>query len=187
MKKFVCLALIFLMLFSLCACGEHDTVEPEALETDAPESAAPETDVPEKTPEPTETPESTEEPVSVCTVTLTDACATGLNLPEDKICTVDSEGGQILITFYGDAKQVRLCSPVYDDNLNYLGPGDVLWAGGDMPSGSQIGLKVFIPDVFPNVILCYSDGAGNHVYGIFQSGYDGSLMLVGMQKQASLN
>lgn len=32
------------------------------------------------------------------------------------------------------------------------------------------------------VELCYSDAQGEHVYGIFQSGEDGSLLLVKMQR-----
>lgn len=177
MKKFLCLALMLLMLFSLCACGENSTVQVEdpgkSSETETPENTAkPEEEVAE--------PEESEAPASLCTVTLTDADASGFNLPENKICTVDPEGRQILITLSGDAQQVRLCTPLYYDGFNYAGTGTILWNGGDMKSGSQIGLRLYIPDVAPNVVLCYSDAAGDHVYGISDSGLDGSLHLTDM-------
>lgn len=177
MKRILCLALIFLMLFSLCACGEDSTVQVE----DRGERS--ETETPEITAKPEEAaePEESEAPASLCTVTLTDAGASGFNLPEDKICTVDPEGRQILITLYGDAQQVRLCTPLYYDGFNYAGTGTILWNGGDMKSGSQIGLRLYIPDVLPNVVLCYSDAAGSHVYGISDSGLDGSLYLMEMK------
>lgn len=176
MKKFLCLALMLLMLFSLCACGENSTVQVEdpgkSSETETPEETA----APEETPEP----EKSGTPASVCTVTLADADPSGFNLPEDRICTVDPEGRQILITLSGDAQQVRLCTPLYYDGFNYAGTGTILWNGGDMKSGSQIGLRLYIPDVAPNVVLCYSDAAGSHVYGISDSGLDGSLHLTDM-------
>lgn len=181
MKKLFCVVLILGLALWLCACaGEaveeiKDTAPPETevTETPPPESEAIQTPVP--IPSPTPAPEK-----KYVTVTLTDADATGLDLPEDRICVIDEEGMQILITLEGHARQVRLCAPVYDDNLNFLGAGDTLWSGGDMPDGGGIGLRVYLPDVTTNVVLCYTDDMGEHFYGIFQSGEDGSLLLNNM-------
>ena len=173
MKKFLCLALMLLMLFSLCACGNSSSTGEEnpgeSSETEAPEI----TTAPEESPEP----EESGTPAAVCTVTLADADPSGFNIPEDKICTVDPQGREILITIYGDAQQVRLCTPIYSNDGHYVGAGTVLLNAGDMKSGGQIGLRLYIPDVFPNVVLCYSDAAGDHVYGISDSSLDGSLHL----------
>lgn len=181
MKKLAYLLLVFVLVLSLCACGKNaetaeDIKDPSATETELPvtETELPETPAP--APSPTPSPEES------AAVILTDADSTGLQLPEDKICVVDEEGMQILITFKSDAKQVRLCSPVYDDDFNYFGTGDILLAVGNVKAGDELGLRVYIPDVLPNVVLCYSDAQGEHVYGIFQSGEDGSLLLVKMQR-----
>ena len=182
MKKYVYILFVFALVLSLCACGNPETAEdikdPSATETVPPVT---ETEVPES-PAPTPAPAPSPSPEESAAVILTDADSTGLQLPEDKICVVDEEGMQILITFKSDAKQVRLCSPVYDDDFNYLGTGDILLAVGSVKAGDEFGLRVYIPDVLPNVVLCYSDAQGEHVYGIFQSGEDGSLLLVKMQR-----
>lgn len=178
MKKLCCAVLILGLAFGLCACADETSEavkDPGSFKIEMPEIQAPEVEIPAPTPTPTPAPEK-----NYVTVTLTDADATGLDLPEDKICVIDEEGMQILIALEGNARQVRLCAPVYDDNLNFLGTGDTLWSGGDMPEGGEIGLRVYLPDVTTNVVLCYTDDMGEHFYGIFQSGEDGSLLLNNM-------
>lgn len=173
-KALIAVVLILLLVLFLSTCqGNEQTPE----NTEPPETTIPvESRLPAETAAPVQSPE----PETEIEVTLTDADETGLDLPEEKICVVDEEGMQISITLGGNAENVRICAADYDEDFNFRGAGDVLWEGGDMPAGSRIGLRIFIPDTAPNTVLCYTDAAGSHIYGISQSGKDGSLLLLDM-------
>ncbi len=196
MKRFVCILLIFVLLLSLCACGANSSGEVKSRDDGTAEASDSGTvnDIPDGEDNTdgkssVDTPVSSEPQQDICTVTLTDADAAGLNLPADKICVVDASGMQILITFCGDARQVSLRSVGFDGMSEEIGVwlGGVLLDAGNVKSGEQLGLRVYIPDVIPNVAICYCDAQGSHCYGIFQSGKDGSLMLIDLKAEFGLS
>ncbi len=199
MKKFLSILLIFVLLLSLCACGENSSGEVKSRDDGTAEISDSGTvnDIPDgedntdgkSSGTDPDDPVSSEPQQDICTVTLTDADATGLNLPADKICVVDASGMQILITFCGDARQVSLRSVGFDGMSEEISVwlGDVLLDAGNVKSGEQLGLRVYIPDVIPNVAICYCDAQGSHCYGIFQSGRDGSLMLIDLKAELGLS
>jgi len=175
MKRFTAFLLAALLVLSLCACGSSEAPT---------ETEAPVTETPEVTP--SEAPAPTAAAVAAV-VTLTDADKTGFNLPEDKICVLDAEGMKILISFSDDVSAVTLREIVYDDDFNFVATGNIYAAFGNLAANEAVGLRVFIPDVLPNVALCYQDALGQHCYGIFQSGEDGSLLLTDLRTAEGFN
>lgn len=89
--------------------------------------------------------------------------------------TVDAEGEQLCLVTDGIVYDVRLSSVSYMDRFYETAQ---LWACSYMKD-CILQLDVVIPEGMPNLMLSYSDGAGeHHSLLLTQSGEDGSFILV---------
>jgi len=92
--------------------------------------------------------------------------------------TVDAEGEQLCLVAEGTVYDIRLSKVIYDEYY----PGNFyedaqLWACSYM-SDCILQLDAVIPDGIPDLMLSYTDGAGErHSLLLSQSGEDGSYFL----------
>ena len=87
-------------------------------------------------------------------------------------------------TVAGGAQRISLSAEetVYDVKL--YSSERTLWQRNYMTDGEAAELKCYIPDVVPNVILEYRLADGTVITrGVFQSGYDGTILLVEMSDE----
>ena len=59
-----------------------------------------------------------------------------------------------------------------------------LWYAGHLSDGESFCVQTWIPDVVPNLALSWRDAGGEHMKYIFQSGMDGSLILMDGEEYA---
>lgn len=87
--------------------------------------------------------------------------------------TVDEEGQSVILSAEETVYNVKL---MYADSDSVMHP---LWIRNYLTTGEAVELLTYIPDVMPNIMVEYTIADGTVVTrGIFQSGEDGSILLV---------
>ena len=92
--------------------------------------------------------------------------------------SIDEEGEAILLSTNGLVYDVMLeyGSWSYDGTVFY--PSNTVFAASNLSFSEAIVLRLFIPDVMPNMRLTYTTDEGTTQKYIFQSGEDGSILLL---------
>lgn len=92
---------------------------------------------------------------------------------------IDEKGEQVLLTASSDIYNVKITSVYYIEESNTFEDLNQYFAASMFSKGDSILISTYIPDVMPNLKLSYTlpDGTTRNRY-IFQSGMDGSLMLI---------
>lgn len=87
--------------------------------------------------------------------------------------TVDEEGQSVILSAEETVYNVKL---IYSD---FEASTHLLWIRNYLSTGEAVELLSYIPDVMPNIMVEYTLADGTVVTrGVFQSGEDGSIMLV---------
>ena len=87
-------------------------------------------------------------------------------------------GACVTFTASGTVEDVALNAVTYLEYSNACRIDGTLWYAGHLSDGESFCVQTWIPDVVPNLALSWRDAGGEHMKYIFQSGMDGSLILM---------
>lgn len=91
---------------------------------------------------------------------------------------IDEEGESVLLYTNGLVYDLTLeYGSCYDDSMQFV-PISTVFAASSMAANEAIMVRLFIPDVMSNLRLTYTTDAGTTQKYIFQSGKDGSILLL---------
>ena len=86
------------------------------------------------------------------------------------------------VTVDEDGQSVVLSAEETVYNVKIYTSGRMLWQRNYLTTGEGVEVKSFIPDAQPNIAVSYELADGTEIVrGIFQSGNDGSILLVDLQ------
>lgn len=93
-------------------------------------------------------------------------------------------GTCVTFTASGTVEDVALNAVTYLEYSNACRIDGTLWYAGHLSDGESFCVQTWIPDVVPNLALSWRDAGGEHMKYIFQSGMDGSLILMDGEEYA---
>ncbi len=102
----------------------------------------------------------------------------GLSDKGDEVASfpINPDGQPFGLSADGTVYDVRIYEAVMMNG--YIALKDLVYYRSFMNDGEYIGVTRYIPDVYCNIIVCYTDADGvEHSYGVAQSGKDGSVYL----------
>ena len=90
----------------------------------------------------------------------------------------DGQGARVLFTAEGGAEEIRLTRVGWYESFDGWYDDGTLWYASHMDDGETLLLRTWIGDVFPTLKISWRTGSGREERLIFQSGKDGSLVLL---------
>lgn len=91
---------------------------------------------------------------------------------------LSEDGEQFLLTANGTLYDVSIEQPRYGSDGVYYGTECTLFATAELHPGDAIRVSHMFVDVLPNLQVSYSDGGTRTTVALFQSGEDGSILVI---------
>lgn len=92
--------------------------------------------------------------------------------------TMDAEGEQVVLYTDGMVTNLTLEQGSWDMDGTHFSPKATVFAANTLTPGDAIMLQTMFSDTMPHLRLRYTSGGEEHTYFLFQSGKDGSIILM---------